>query len=185
MATYEHNALMQYIDETGNMHINYPATKAENVMMGNSNAQTEITARAKTSDILYTLEEISACTDFTNKISGAEAVNKVNSNLANKGKYYELGKFSSTGSKALSDNALNYEELVVYGNVSKGNENYVIDTMRIQSASINVNQYFIVALNDGTNRKGQFMFSTNGDNIIVDTLDNVNFLTVYGITKKS
>lgn len=81
MATYEHNALMQYIDETGNMHINYPATKAENVMLGNSDAQTEITARAKTSDILYTLEEISACTDFTNKISGAEAVNKVNSSL--------------------------------------------------------------------------------------------------------
>ena len=78
MATYEHNALMQYIDKTGNMHINYPATKAENVMLGDSNAQIEIAARAKTSDILYTLEEISACTDFTNKISGAEAVNEVN-----------------------------------------------------------------------------------------------------------
>lgn len=81
MATYEHNALMQYIDEKGNMHINYPATKAENVMIGDSDVQTEITARAKTSDVLYTLEEISACTDFINKIAGAEAVNKVNSSL--------------------------------------------------------------------------------------------------------
>ena len=47
MATYEHNALMQYIDETGNMHINYPATKAENVMMGDSDVQTEINVLQK------------------------------------------------------------------------------------------------------------------------------------------
>ena len=113
------------------------------------------------------------------------SLESLNSNLSNKGKYYELGKFSSTGSKALSDNALNYEELVVYGNVSSDDTNYVIDTMRIQPASIKANQYFIVALNDGTNRKGQFIFSTNGDNIIIDKLDNVSSLTVYGITKKS
>lgn len=90
MATYEHNALMQYIDKKGDMHINYPATKAENVMMGNSDAQTEITARAKTSDVLYTLEEISACTDFTNKISGAEAVNNINQTLNGKIKIKQL-----------------------------------------------------------------------------------------------
>lgn len=83
MATYEHNALMQYIDEKGNIHINYPATKAENVMMGNSDAQTEITARAKTSDVLYTLEEISACSDLTGKITGATALKDVNDKIKN------------------------------------------------------------------------------------------------------
>ena len=108
MATYEHNALIQYIDENGNVHINYPATKAENVMMGNSDAQTEIAARAKTSDVLYTLEEISACTDFTNKISGAEAVNEVNSNLNSKNKKFTLANTDKNGTIILFDDFRNY-----------------------------------------------------------------------------
>ena len=32
MATYEHSPLMKYKDENGDLHINYPVTKAENVM---------------------------------------------------------------------------------------------------------------------------------------------------------
>ena len=32
MATYEHNALTQYKEENGDMHIVYPITKAENVV---------------------------------------------------------------------------------------------------------------------------------------------------------
>ena len=31
MATYEHTALMQHIDQNGDMHLLYPITKAENV----------------------------------------------------------------------------------------------------------------------------------------------------------
>ena len=31
MSTYEHNTLMQYKDQTGDMHLNYTVTKAENV----------------------------------------------------------------------------------------------------------------------------------------------------------
>lgn len=42
MAIYEHNILMRDVDEKGNMHINYPRTKAKNVIDENHNTLGDI-----------------------------------------------------------------------------------------------------------------------------------------------
>ena len=181
MATYEHNALMQYIDETGNMHINYPATKAENVMMGGSNAQIEITARAKTSDVLYTLEEISACTDFTNKISGAEAVNEVNSNLNSKNRTFTLANTIENGTIALVDNFRYYTFLDV---LLITNDDHFISSIYIPTELIN-NGFHIYPSYTSDSQTVVYITIVNGTTIVCNNNGNGKRVILVGIDKKN
>lgn len=68
MATYEHNALTQYKEENGDMHIVYPITKVENVV-GIDELNASITKMNNITEVTIPASGWSSSAPYTQEIS--------------------------------------------------------------------------------------------------------------------